>query len=94
MKALLDSRLDELRKKSFAELADLPASQSEPAMLGTKRVTVTVWTDRTGSHELRVVVQAYRHWALGLGRMAAQGFSIDSAGAIRDLRPDELYEFT
>ena len=93
MKELLESRLSDLRKKSFAELAELPASQSEPAVSGTKRVTVTVWTDRTAPHELRVVVQAYRPWLLGFGKMAAEGFTIDNTGALRDLRPEELYEF-
>lgn len=86
-------RLQELKQRSFNELAQLAGYQGERVRKEGISFTLSVWKDAISDHEVRVVVQAYRHWLLGIGSMAAQGFVIDSSGMVRDLSPEELYDF-
>ena len=93
MNNVISPRLRELKQQSFAELSRLADYQGERVRMGGKSFTLSVWKDSISDHEVRVVVQAYRPWVLGIGRMAAQGFVIDRSGAIRDLKNEELYDF-
>lgn len=93
MNDVIRSRLQDLKRRPFDEIAQLKDYQSERTRLEGKPLTLSVWKDAISDHELRVVVQAYRHWFLGIGRMAAQGFVIDRSGSVRDLSNEELYDF-
>jgi hypothetical protein len=83
-----------LRQKSFAELSEFPAYQGEKMKQNGKTFTVSIWKDVVNQTELRIVVQAYRHLFLGIGRMEADGFRIDQSGIIHKLSKPELYSFT
>lgn len=93
MKELIENRLLELKEKPFSELVELEPCQSEQVSNNGKRVIVSVWKDEVGEGELRIVVQAYRRWFLGIGKMDAQGFLSSRSGEIRDLSKEDLYEF-
>lgn len=56
-------------------------------------VTLAIWKEVVNGDELKVVVQTYRHWFLGLGKMDAGGFTMNDAGVVRDLKREDLYEF-
>jgi hypothetical protein len=91
---LVRSRLNGLRQKSFAELSQLPPYQGERSTEGGKPYTVSVWKDSLDERQIRIVVQVYRHFFLGIGHMRAEGFRIDENGTIRELSKRELYAFT
>jgi len=93
MSELIERRLRELKQKPFTELARLPQYQGEKGTDGGKTVIVAVWKDTIDEHRLRIVVQTYRHWFLGIGSMNARGFKIDDNGNISDLATKEIYEF-
>ncbi|WP_447896503.1 hypothetical protein [Stenotrophomonas acidaminiphila] len=91
MNTLIESNLVALKKQSFPELEKLPSHQGKKF---DGKITLSVWKDTTTNQELRIVVQAYRHLILGIGRMEAKGFVISRAGEISDLTKEEIYEFT
>lgn len=93
MPDLLKDRLDELRQCSFSQLAALPPVDTSALKSDGKRITLTVWKDAIGESRLRVVVQVYRPWRLGVGRMNAMGFEIERGHSPRDLLTEELFEF-
>lgn len=94
MKELSEKYISELKKKSFAELFQLENYQGEKVIHNGKSFTVAVWKDTISSDELRVVVQIYRYWFLGIGKMYADGFKINKENALSTLTKEELYEFT
>lgn len=93
MQDIIESRIAELKKKPFAELSLLPGHQGERIREGEKTLSVSVWKDSVSAKQLRIVVQVYSHWFLGIGRMEARGFMIDTSGNISMLGGEDLYEF-
>lgn len=93
MHELFEKRLSDLKKKSYVELLQLESYQGEKVTQNGKTYTVAVWKDATDNDELRVVVQVYRYWFLGIGKMDADGFRINSEDKISNLKNEELYEF-
>ncbi len=93
MNDLIESRLSELKEKPFAELSELDAYQAEKVRKGGKVITVAVWKDMVGGSELQIVVQTYRRWFLGIGKMDAEGFKVNDCGVVQDLKKEEIYEF-
>ena len=91
---VLAERLKQLQEMSFGEIEELPAYQVKTIDKGRKPLILSVWKDTVDGNEIRIVVQAYRYWFLGFGRMSALGFVIDHSGRVRQLRQDELYEFS
>jgi hypothetical protein len=90
---MIESRLGDLKKMPFAELSLLAPYQGERIRHGRKAFSVAVWKDVVGDNQLRIVVQVYRYWLLGIGRMEAHGFIVDNIGNVRMLARRELYEF-
>lgn len=90
---LSERRISGLKKKSFIELSQLEDYQGEKVTQNGKSCTVAVWKDAISDDELRIVIQIYRYWFLGIGKMDADGFKIDSEGKISDLTKEELYDF-
>jgi hypothetical protein len=93
MRSLIQEVADDLKRRGFEELAALPAHSSTKREIEGKAVTVSIWRDQISNMELQIVVQGYRHWALGIGKMDAIGFQISKNGDFRELRRDEIYEF-
>ncbi len=93
MRALIQEVADGLKQKSFDELLDLAEHASTKLKFEGRAVTVSIWRDRVGDEEIQLVVQGYRHFVLGIGKMDAVGFHLTRHGELRDLRREELYEF-
>ena len=93
MNELVEKYLSDLKKKSYIELSQLEDYHGEKVVKNRKSYTISVWRDTISSNELRVVVQIYRYWFLGIGKMGADGFTINREGKISDLTRTELYEF-
>lgn len=94
MDDLIEIRLSELKKKSFAELLLLEDYQGEKIEKRGKKFTVSVWKDQLSDSKLRIVVQVYRYWFLGIGKMDAEGFEINNEGKINSIRKTDMFEFT
>jgi hypothetical protein len=82
----LRTRLNGLKEKSFAELSQLVPYQGERSIDGGKSYTVSVWRDSLGEGQIRIVVQVYRYFFLGIGHMTADGFRIDRPGPFANCR--------
>jgi hypothetical protein len=89
----IDERLRRLKEMSVSELTKLPEQSSEQLMIGGAQLTISVWHDRIGEADHRIVVQAYRPGIL-VGRMDADGFVITSSGAVRPLSKEEWAPFS
>lgn len=94
LSAAANDRLAALHRQSFEQLRELPGSTSEPHPVPGKRAVISVWHDILRSGEHRIVVQAYQHGLMGIGRMFANGFAIDQRGQKRALSSEELAPFT
>jgi len=93
--AFVDRKLVELKGKPSDVLRSLEPCQVESIPISGKRsAKLAVWKDEISPGTTRVVVQGYRPYLLGVGRMTVKGFTVDFSGAVRDLAQDQLYEFT
>ncbi len=93
MNELVEKYLSDLKRKNFMELSQLENYQGEKIIQNEKSYTISIWKDMINNNELRIVVQIYRYWFLGIGKMEAEGFRINRDGNISDLTKKELYEF-
>ena len=93
MNDLIQERLSELKTRSFNELSRLRDYQAEKVKSNGKEIVVAVWKDIDTEGDLRVVIQTYRPWFLGIGRMDAGGFKLTPSGTVQDLKREEIYEF-
>jgi hypothetical protein len=89
---LLVERVEQLERKSFQELWELPSEEDEEFFCSDGRTMLGVWKDVLGPAELRIVVQAYKPRMLGLGTTQAVGFRI-TPQEIQELEEGELQEF-
>ena len=93
MRDLIEKQLSDLRQKSFSELHQLEGYHGEKINENGKSFTISIWKDEINNNEIRIVVQVYRYWFLGFGKMDADGFRINNQGEINSLTKDEIYEF-
>ena len=93
MNSIVNDRIETLKQKPFSELSLLDNYQCVKSKEEGANVTIGIWKDEVGEGELRIVVQCYRHWILGIGRMSAAGFLIDSHGHAVDLKKEDIYDF-
>jgi hypothetical protein len=93
MRTLIQEIADELKQKSFDELWGIFEHASAKRNFEGKAVTVSIWRDRLSDTEVQIVVQGYRHFALGIGKIGAVGFQMTKSGNLRELRRDEIYQF-
>lgn len=93
MNELMERYLSDLKIKNFMELSQLENYQGEKIIHNKKSYTISIWKDMINNNELHIVVQIYRYWFLGIGKMEADGFRINRDGNISDLTKKELYEF-
>lgn len=92
--ATVRERLDVLSSKTFAELSTLPSQSSEEVILQGTRLTLSVWHDILASQDHRIVVQVYKPGVLGIGRMHADGFVVNSRNDKRVLTIEEWAPFS
>jgi hypothetical protein len=90
---LSDKYLSELKRKSFTELSQLESYQEERIVQDDNSCTMTILKDTVNDSELRIVIQIYCHWILGIGNMYVDGFRTNSEGKISNLTEEELYDF-
>jgi hypothetical protein len=85
--------LSELKRKSFTELSQLEDYQEEKIVEDKNSCSMIILKDTINDSELRIVIEIYCHWILGIGNMYADGFRKNSEGKIRNLTEEELYDF-
>lgn len=92
---LVDEKMAELKAQPSNVLRKLEPYRVETIPVSKRRVAkLAIWREEAASGETKVIVQCYRPYLLGIGRMMVRGFVIDGSGAVRDLQQDQLYEFT
>jgi hypothetical protein len=89
----IERYLSELRRYRFEELVQMRSHVAKDRENGKKRESVAVWIDRIDGDCVRIVVQLYQRWFLGVGRMYAVGFKMFDDGTTIPLNIEELYEF-
>ncbi len=90
----IDELLRELKSQPLESLRQLPEMQQSDVRLAKGAHTIAVWRDALEDGSVRVVVQGYKPWILGMGSMTAKGFVVSAQTGIRDLNPEELWDFT
>ncbi len=85
--------LSELKRKSFTELSQLEDYQEEKIVEDKNSCSMIILKDTINDSELRIVIEIYCHWILGVGNMYADGFRKNSEGKISNLTEEELYDF-
>jgi hypothetical protein len=94
VEALVAERLNGLRAKSVADLVRLADCSEEAIGIDASEIKLSTFHQIVdGKH--RVVVQgAAERWGGITAKVVAKGFEITTAQSSRDLRPDELYDFS
>ena len=92
--AAVSDKLAGLSGKSFDDLASLPEQISEEVDLRGTKVMLGVWHEVLPSNEHLIAVQAYRPGTLGIGRMYADGFVVNSQNEQRQLTQEEWAPFS
>jgi hypothetical protein len=85
--------LSELKRKSFTELSQLEDYQEEKIVEDKNSCSMIILKDTINDSELRIVIEIYCHWILGIGNMYADGFRKNNEGKISNLTEEELYDF-
>lgn len=91
---IVNEKLELLSAMKFEQIALLPNESSEDVMVAGKKGTLSVWHDLLNADEHRVVVQLYVPGILGVGRMRAEGFVINSRNEKRPLSTEEWSPFS
>ena len=91
---LSEEYLSNLKRKSFNELSQLEKYHEEKIIRGRNSGTIAIRRDTISNKELRIVIQIYCHWILGIGNMYADGFRINSKVKVNKLTEEELCDFT
>lgn len=91
---IVGERLNVLSSKTFAELKELPGQSSEEIVLQATKLTLSVWHDALATQDHRIVVQVYKPGVLGIGRMHADGFIVNSHNEKRTLTIEEWVPFS
>ena len=90
---LSEQYLFKLKSKSFDELSQLEDYREEKISQGENSGTISISKDVINDRKLRIVIQIYCDWVLGVGNMYADGFTINAKGEINNLTEEELYDF-
>jgi hypothetical protein len=94
MRDLVATYVSELKGKSFSELSKLDDYQGKKIKSGGKTYVLSIWKETIEKREIKVVVQVYRYWFLGVGKMYAEGFIVNVDGEITNLSRENLYDFS
>ena len=94
MNYFIQSRLGSLEKTSFSDLKKMPPCQTQDMYdENGKPLAIVTWLDVIDDDTIQVVVQSYRRFVLGVGKMNAAGFEKTVKGQLRRLEDREIYEF-
>ena len=97
-RALIVSSLERLATYSFEDLCALPESSRIPVPEGLAPFTAHVYREPVDKGIVRVVVQGVRDTNkflfLQFAAVEAAGFSRDRSGALKELQPQDLYDYT
>ena len=99
MQEMIEQRLAAVRAMVERSLQLLPVAPEFPVSTEDVEVDglpakIHVYHSSDGGFH-QIVVQGYRPSATGITALVmAEGFQWDSAGVIREMRPDELYDYT
>jgi hypothetical protein len=99
MQLVVEQRLTTLRSMSLDSIRGLPVDQEFPESSRDLEIDglpakIHVYHEREGEVH-RIVVQGIRPSATGISALViAKGFVFDNSESIRDLRDDELYDYT
>jgi hypothetical protein len=85
--------LDELQDKSWTVLKDLPDYTHLPSPEGLGKFTFGLWKHGRADGSLRIIVQRYRRYVLGFGRISADGFVVRDNGSIEPVPKEEMWEY-
>jgi hypothetical protein len=95
MDELVDQRLNALISMPLEQLRLLPSFAREEVVLGKKKVVIATHHETLGDNVHRLIVQASRErWGGITALVSASGYELSSAGNLRKLRDDELYDYT
>jgi len=89
LSCVLRGKLAELRGFPYSKLQALPKSCQE-AIPGVTRSGVQVWIEEQQDKSLKVTVQAFKSYFLGLGTSQIGGFRLSKDGSMTNLKPSEL----
>lgn len=88
---MIEERISQLRKSSFAEIAALPEAGGEEARIGGKNCTLTTYVEKLNSGDLLAVVQVARSVFLGLASQHTErGLIFSADGRVREATSEEL----
>ena len=95
MNYFMQSRLESLEKTPFSDLKKMPPCQTQDMYdkNGKPLAIIVTWLDFIDDDTIQVVVQSYRRFVLGVGKMNAAGFEKTVKGQLRRLEDREIYEF-
>jgi len=91
---LSEKYLSELKKKSFTRLSQLEDYQEEKIVRNEHSYTIVIWKDTISATELRIVIQIYCYWILGIGNVHTDGFRTSVEGKISNLTEEDIFEVT
>ncbi len=92
--AYVQRTLDELRAKPWDVLRDLPDHTHLPSPAVLAKFSFSLWRHNRSDGSLRIVIQRYRRYFLGIGRMSAEGFVVRDDGRIEPVPKEEMWEYT
>ena len=94
MAAVAKALCEQLRRKSFQELASLPESDTSRIEVLGKPVNLTVYRSRRSADDVLVVVQAYRERYLGMAaEIRLSGFIARAHGEFVDAPEEALWDY-
>lgn len=94
VETLLCTAQNALRRLAYVELVQLPGHTQKAVDPEERQAVLSTWRDLMPDSKVRIVSQYYRPGLLGTARVRAKGFTMDSAGAVRELGESELWDFT
>jgi len=95
MNALVRSRLTDLRRESFTELAALPGECREELIVHEKAVALTTYRVERAPDRLLIVVQTFRNTLAGISaQISVEGFLVSPNGDLESAPEEELWDFT
>jgi hypothetical protein len=94
LEQLIERRLAILRVTDAIALAVLVGSSDDIEIVGLPG-KLNVYRESSGDAQTRIIVQGVRPSPSGISALViARGFLANQAGYVRDLREDELYEYS
>jgi hypothetical protein len=95
MAARVETRVGELRRRSFDQLAELPDSNAETIDIPGEKIFICVYRTERDADELLIVVQGARERYFGiLHEMRVEGFLARSTGERIDAPKELLWDYT